>query len=157
FELMTAPARNLESMASAPLGRARPSAGARSPLLPGAALALTVLAAAPAQASNEGWPTAIIPQVRHQAVTEDAGPRPPRRRSAVERLDDFMIEEETVRPRRHARRHDRSEDHLHHRRKGAHRTGGNRLASLGRGAPPAAAAPVLAPPAAAALPPPAAA
>ena len=133
---MSQPASDLTSTASTPLRRARDHR-ASWPLLPGAVIALAMFGTAPAQASNEGWPGDIIQQVRHQSPTEDAGRRPRRRRSAVERLNDYMIDEEAVRPRRHARRHHRSDHHLAHRHHQPHRAAGSRLASLGRGLPPA--------------------
>jgi hypothetical protein len=90
------------------------------------------LAGAAAASDNEDWANETIERMRSRSASEDVGYRS-RRRSAVERLDDFMIDEEEVRPRRHARRGDRTEEYQAPSRQRARRDGGNRkVASLGR-------------------------
>jgi len=109
-------------------------------LLSGCFFVLTALGAQPALASgNESWASETIEQMRHHGYVAGVSPRARLRRSAVERLNNYMIDEEQVRPRhRHARRHDRSEEDLAPRRARAHRNSGKKLASLSR--TPAAAA-----------------
>jgi hypothetical protein len=101
-------------------------------LLPGVFLLLTALGTPPALASgNEGWANEVIAHERQHAPDPDAGSRPRGRRSAVERLDGFMIDDAQIRPRQHARRHDRTEEYHAPRRAHAHRKSGSKLASLG--------------------------
>lgn len=110
-------------------------------LLPAVMLGLTLLPASAALASgNEAWASETIEHMRHQTFDVAAASRPRGRRSAVERLHTFMVDEEQVRPRQHARRHDRTEEYHSSRRTRTHREGGRKLASLNRSAAPAAAA-----------------
>ena len=114
--------------------RARP----QTTLLPGVLLVLSALGSAPALASgNETWANDTIEHMRQHAFDPDAGARPRARRSAVERLDGYMIDEVQIRPRQHARRHDRTEEYHAPRRARAHRESSRKLASLGRSAAPA--------------------
>jgi Peptidase M15 len=131
---MTVPVHTLAAQASRPLweasaqGRARP----QTTLLPGVFLLLTALGTSPALASgNEGWANEVIEHERQHAPEPDAGSRPRGRRSAVERLDGFMIDEAQIRPRQHARRHDRTEEYHAARRARTHRKSASKLASLG--------------------------
>ena len=120
---------------SAP-SRARPQAT----LLPGLILVLTTLGVAPALASgNENWASDTIEHMRQHTYTGEAGARPRGRRSAVEHLDNFMIDEE-MRPRQHARRHDRTEEYASPRRARVQRERARKVASLGRHSQPLAAA-----------------
>jgi Peptidase M15 len=107
-------------------------------LLPAVMLGLTLLPSSAALASgNEAWASETIEHMRHQTIDVAAASRPRGRRSAVERLHTFMVEEEQVRPRQHARRHDRTEEYHSSRRTRTHREGGRKLASLNRSAAPA--------------------
>jgi len=112
-------------------------------LLPGLFLVLTTLGAAPALASgNESWASDTIEHMRQHAYNSEAGARPRGRRSAVEHLDSYMIDEVQVRPRQRARRHDRTEEYASPRRARAHRERARKLASLGRHSQAVPAAPV---------------
>ena len=131
---MTVPPRTLQATLSRRLWHASAAARTRSPstLLPGFVLVLTALGTSPGLASgNESWANETIEHMRQQSYDGAGGSR--LRRSAVERLNTYMIDEDQVRPRhRHARRHDRSEDYLAPRRARAHRETGRKIASLGR-------------------------
>jgi len=136
---MTAPVHALGTKTSRPLWersapcRARP----QTTLLPGAFLLLTALGTPPALASgNERWANEVIEHTRQHGSDPDAGSRPRIRRSAVERLDGYMIDEVQIRPRQHARRHDRTEEYHASRRTRAHHRNGRKLASLSRSAAP---------------------
>jgi hypothetical protein len=132
---MTVPVETLlQGKASRPLcdasapSRAKPQAT----LLPGLVIVLTTLGVVPALASgNESWASDTIEHMRHTAYTGEAGARPRGRRSAVEHLDNFMIDE-AIRPRQHARRHDRTEEYVSPRRARAQRERARKVASLGR-------------------------
>jgi hypothetical protein len=98
-------------------------------------LGLTLLPSSAALASgNEAWASETIELMRHQTFDVAAASRPRGRRSAVERLHTFMVDEEQVRPRQHARRHDRTEEYHASRRTRTQREGGRKLASLNRSA-----------------------
>jgi Peptidase M15 len=139
---MTVPARTLQANASRICIASAPSR-MRSPstLLPGAFLLLTTLAASPTLASgNESWASETIEHMRRQTGDVGAGSRPRLRPPAIERLNNYMIDEEQVRPRhQHARRHDRTEEYLPPRRARAHHHG-RKIASLSRASAPLAAA-----------------
>jgi hypothetical protein len=114
-------------------------------LLPGLFLVLTTLGTAPALASgNESWASDTIEHMRQHAYNSEAGSRPRGRRSAVEGLGSYMIDEPQIRPRQHARRHDRTEEYVSPRRARVHRERARKLASLGRHSQPVAAAAVAA-------------
>jgi hypothetical protein len=134
---MTMPAGILQAKATRPMGDGAARRRSVSTLLPGCFFVLTALGAQPALASgNERWASETIEQMRHHGFAAGVNSHPRLRRSAVERLNTYMIDEEQVRPRhRHARRHDRSEDYLAPRRARAHRDGGKTLASLSRTPP----------------------
>src|SRR5262245_48163640 len=141
---MTVSVQTMQAKAPRPLwdvsapSRARP----RTTLLPGIFLVLTTLGAAPALASgNESWASDTIEHMRQHAYNGEVSSRPRGRRSAVEHLDSYIIDEVQVRPRQHARRHDRTEEYVSPRRARVHRERGRKLASLGRHAQPVAAAP----------------
>jgi hypothetical protein len=141
---MTVPLHALAAIASRPLSQASAPSRTRpqATLLPGVLLVLSALGAAPAEASgNERWASETIEHMRQHTFDPDAGSRPSRRRSAVERLHRYVIDENEIRPRRHARRHDRSEEYHAPRRARAQRERGRKLASLGRSAQPAPAVP----------------
>ena len=115
-------------------GRTRP----QTTLLPGVLLVFSALSATPAQASgNERWASETIEHMRQHSFDADAGARPRGRRSAVEGLNRYMIDEIEARPRQHARRHDRTEEYHAPRRARTHRESGRKLASLGRTTHPA--------------------
>jgi len=125
---------------AAALSRARPQAT----LLPGLILVVTTLGVVPALASgNESWASDTIEHMRQHASTGETGARPRGHRSAVEHVDNFMIDE-AIRPRQHARRHDRTEEYASPRRARVQRERARKVASLGRHSPLAAAAPVSA-------------
>src|SRR5262245_39542432 len=134
---MTMLAGILQAKATRPMGDGAARRRSVSTLLPGCFFVLTALGAQPALASgNERWASETIEQMRHHGFDGGVSSRPRLRRSAVERLNTYMIEEEQVRPRhRHARRHDRSEEDLAPRRARAHRHSGKKLASLSRTLP----------------------
>jgi hypothetical protein len=137
---MTAPIQTLNAKIPP---RIRPASAAsrtrlQASLLPVAMLGLTLLPSSAALASgNEAWASETIEHMRHQTFDVAAGSRPRGRRSAVERLHTFMVDEEQVRPRQHARRHDRTEEYHASRRTRTHREGGRKLASLNRSPAPA--------------------
>jgi hypothetical protein len=115
------------------MGKRSAAAAARRSLLPTAALLLSVLDPPAALAfGHERWANEVIEHARYQAVPEATGTRPRGRRSAVERLDKFVIEEVEIRPRQRARRNDRTEEYLPTRRSRAARQNGRKVASLGR-------------------------
>jgi hypothetical protein len=139
---MTVPVHALAAKASRPLlqGPAQGPTRPQTTLLPGVFLVLSALSAAPAQASgNESWASETIEHMRQHAFHSDAGSRPRGRRSAVEGLNRYMIDETQIRTRQQARRHDRTEEYHAPRRARAHREGGRKIASLGRSAQPASA------------------
>jgi Peptidase M15 len=137
---MTVPVHVLAATASRPLSNA-PAQNLTRPqttLLPGVILVLSALSAAPAQASgNESWASETIQHMRQHTFDSEAGSRSRGRRSAVEGLNDYLIDEMQIRPRRLARRHDRTEEYYAPRRARAQRESGRKLASLGRNAAPA--------------------
>jgi hypothetical protein len=146
---MTVPVQTLQAKASRPFwdGPAPSRGRSQATLLPGLFLALTTLGAAPALASgNESWASDTIEHMRQHAYNSEAGSRPRGRRSAVERLDSYMIDEAQIRPRQHARRHDRTEEYVSPRRARLHRERARKLASLGRHSQPVAAVAVAAAP-----------
>jgi hypothetical protein len=141
---MTVPVQTLHAKAprphrdgSAP-SRARPPA----PLLPGLFFLLTTLSAPALASGNESWASDTIEHMRQHAYNSATGARPRGRRSAVEGLDSYMIDEVQIRPRQHARRHDRTEEYVSPRRARVHRERVRKLASLGRHSQPVATAPV---------------
>jgi Peptidase M15 len=137
---MTGPAQTLNAKTPARICH-RPTATRtylQATVLPAVMLGLTLLPSSAALASgNEAWARETIEHMRHQTFDVAAAARPRGRRSAVERLNTFMVEEEQVRPRRHARRHDRTEEYHSSRRTRTHRESGRKLASLNRSAVPA--------------------
>ncbi len=140
---MTAPAQTLNAKLSPRLcdGSAASRRRSHATLLSGVLLALSTLGASSALASgNESWASETIEQMRHHSYDGEGGSRARPHRSAVERLNGYMIDEDQVRPRQHARRHDRSEEYLPPRRSRAHRESRRRVASLGRVSAPAATA-----------------
>src|SRR5262245_24964247 len=137
---MTVPVHALAAKASRLLsqgpaqGRSRP----QTTLLPGVLLVFGALSATPVQATgNESWASETIEHMRQHAFDADAASRPRGRRSAVEGLNRYMIDEIEARPRQHARRHDRTEEYHAPRRARAHRESRRKLASLGRSTQPA--------------------
>jgi hypothetical protein len=136
---MTVPVYALAAKASRLLSQ-DPAQGRRpqTTLLPGVLLVLSAFSATPAQASgNESWASETIEHMRQHSFDSEAASRPRGRRSAVEGLNRYMIDEMQVRPRQHARRHDRTEEYHAPRRARAHRESGRKLASLGRSHQPA--------------------
>ena len=143
---MTVPVQALKPKAPNWDGSAPPRARPQATLLPGLFLVLTTLSASPALASgNESWASDTIEHMRQHAYHGETGARPRGRRSAVEGLDSYMIDEVQIRPRQHARRHDRTEEYASPRRGRLHRERARKLASLGRHAKSVAAAPVTEP------------
>jgi hypothetical protein len=146
---MTVPFQRLQTQVAGPLwdGSAPSRGRSQATLLPGLFLVLTTLGAAPALASgNESWASDTIEHMRQHAYNSEAGSRPRGRRSAVEGLGSYMIDEPQIRPRQHARRHDRTEEYVSPRRARVHRERARKLASLGRHSQPVAAAAVAAAP-----------
>jgi hypothetical protein len=137
---MTAPAQTLKAKLSLRFCDESAASRRTSPasLLCGVFLALSTLGASSALASgNESWASETIEQMRQHSFAGEGGSRASLRRSPVERLNGYMIDEEQIRPRQHARRHDRSEEYLPPRRSRAHRESRRRVASLGRVSAPA--------------------
>jgi len=113
-------------------------------LLPGLFFLLTTLSAPALASGNESWASDTIEHMRQHAYNSEAGSRPRGRRSVVEGLGSYMIDEPQIRPRQHARRHDRTEEYVSPRRARVHRERARKLASLGRHSQPVAAAAVAA-------------
>jgi Peptidase M15 len=132
---MTVPVQTLlQAKAPRPLLKAAAPSRARPQaiLLPGLILVVTTLGVVPALASgNESWASDTIEHMRQPAYTGEAGARPRGRRSAVEHLENYMSDE-AIRPRRHARRHDRTEEYASPRRARVQRERARKVASLGR-------------------------
>src|SRR5262245_19783611 len=137
---MTVPVHTLGTKASQPLweGFAPRRTRPQTTLLPGVFLLLTTLGTPALASGNEGWANEVIEHTRQHTFDPDGGARPRPRRSAVERLNGYRIEEAQIRSRHHARRHDRTEEYHAPRRARAHHKSHRKFASLGRSVVPAA-------------------